>query len=365
MFTLEGLINNLDEVVCWFDQRGSLAFINKAGEEFFGRSLRELRNRSLSALFAEMGDLEMLLQKTLTEGRLYNCRQLEVDVGRIANVDLTLTPFYTADVLEGAILSIRENLSLSERDDYQFDSLLYLLGSIAHEIRNPLSGIRGAAQILGTKPPESEADECVGLIIKETDRLNSILQGYLTMTRSSGFHELNIHEIIEHALRLMKTTIRDGKIAVEKSYDPSLPAILGDESKLLQVIINLVKNSLEAMQESDEKTLSVTTRLSDEYVVIYEQSGPRRADNRVKKQRWVVVNFQDTGVGIAKDDLARIFLPLYTKKERGSGLGLALSRKIIKDHGGIIRVKSAPGSGACFSIYLPLPLGSTAPKTKR
>ncbi len=359
MISLEALINNLDEVVCLFDCEGRLAFINKVGEEFFGRNFREIRNRPLEALFSGSDDIEMLFQKTLSEGRLYNCKEMEIDIGRVANVDIHLAPFYSADSLDGAILCIRENLSLTEREDYQFDHLLYLLGSLAHEIKNPLSGIKGAAQILKTAPDNAEAGECVSLILKEADRLNAVLQGYLTMTRLPRFHQLNVHEVIEHALRVMDPVVREGAVAVGKSYDPSLPYISGDEGKLLQVFINLIKNALEAIEPMrGDRTLSISTRPSNEYVLIYDSAGPVKSKKRTKKRRWVVVNFQDSGIGLSRDEIGRIFLPLYTKKEKGSGLGLALSKKIIKDHGGIIKVKSTIGEGSIFSVYLPLPATS-------
>jgi two-component system nitrogen regulation sensor histidine kinase GlnL len=175
------------------------------------------------------------------------------------------------------------------------------------------------------------------------------------MTRLPRFHQVNVHEVIEHALRVMETDIKRGKIVVHKSYDPSLPCISGDEGKLLQVFINLIKNAIEAMELiKKEKILSISTRPSDEYMVIYEEPAHARAGKLIKKQRWAVINFQDTGIGLTKDEINRIFLPLYTKKENGSGLGLSLSKKIIKDHGGLIRVKSAGSRGSVFSLYLPL-----------
>ncbi len=354
MISLEGIINNVDEVICLFDRQGKLSFINKAGEEFFGRNLREIRNKPISYLFPQSEDIEVLFQKTVSEGRLYNCKEMEFDIGRPVNVDIHLAPFYAADTTEGAILCIRENLSLTEKEDYQFDHLLYLLGSIAHEIKNPLSGIKGAAQLLKANPADPEKGECVNLILKEADRLNSVLQGYLTMTRLPRFHQLNIHEVIEHAVRVLGPEIHDSKTQVEKSYDPSLPYLSGDEGKLLQVFINLIKNAIEAMERvGEERVLSISTRPSNEYVLIYEGAGAK-SGRRTRKRRWVVVTFQDTGIGLRRDEIARIFLPLYTKKEKGSGLGLALSKKIIKDHGGIIKVKSKVGGGSIFSVYLPL-----------
>jgi len=350
---IEMIVNNLDEAVCLFDRDGSLIFMNKAGEEFFGRSLGEIKH--IEDLFSDADDITMLMQKTINEGRLYNCKEMDVDIGRIANVDLNLAPFYLDNNIQGAILSVRENLSLTEREDYHFDSLLYLFGSIAHEIKNPLSGIRGAAQILKGNAENPDTIECTNLILKETDRLNSILQGYLTITRKPSFNKLNIHEVLEHAVKVMSTKIAEKKILIDKSYDPSLPGIYGDEGKLLQVFINLLKNAIEAMETSKNiRVLSISTRLSNEYMLIYEKGDiNKKKKRRTKKQRWVVVNVQDTGIGLHREEINRIFLPFYTKKEGGSGLGLALSKKIVRDHGGIIKAKSSAGSGSIFSVYLP------------
>lgn len=350
--SIEAIINNLDEAICLFDRDGRLIFMNKAGEEFFGKSLREIRH--IEDLFSDADDIAMLMQKTINEGRLYNCKEMDIDIGKIANVDFNLSPFYLDNNIQGAILSVRENLALTEREDYHFDSLLYLFGSIAHEIKNPLSGIRGAAQILKGNAENSDAVECTNLILKETDRLNSILQGYLAITRKPSFNKLNIHEVLEHAVKVMSTKIAKKKILIDKSYDPSLPSIYGDEGKLLQVFINLLKNAIEAMETSkNARVLRISTRPSNEYVLIYEKGGNNKNNKRTKKQRWAVVNVQDAGVGISKEEINRIFLPFYTKKEGGSGLGLALSKKIVRDHGGIIKAKSSAGSGSTFSVYLP------------
>jgi two-component system, NtrC family, nitrogen regulation sensor histidine kinase GlnL len=354
MISLETLINNIDEVVCLFDTRLKLSYVNKAGEEFFGRSFREMQGRTFKGLFPKAARVAKLARNTLKEGRLYNSKEteLELDTGRQVNVDLHIAPFYTPDRIDGAILCMRENRSISERDDYQFDHLLYLLGSIAHEIKNPLGGIKGAAQILRTNPGRQEAEECVNLVLKEADRLNAVLLGYLTMTRLPRFHQVNIHEAVEHALSVMLPEVRAGKITLEKSYDPSLPCISGDEGKLLQVFINLIKNAIEAMASVRRaRTLTVSTRFSDEYMLTYGTADKK--GKKLKKQRWVVISFSDTGVGIAREEISRIFMPFYTGKKKGSGLGLSLSKKIIRDHGGIIRVKSQ-GRGAAFSVFLPI-----------
>jgi two-component system, NtrC family, nitrogen regulation sensor histidine kinase GlnL len=352
MISLETLINNIDEALCLFDARLRLTFINKAGEEFFGRSFREMQDSTFTRLFPKAGGIAKLLRNSLKDGRSYNSKETELDIGRPLNVDLHIAPFYTPDKIGGVIICIRENRSISERDDYQFDHLLYLLGSIAHEIKNPLGGIKGAAQILRTNPSGPEAEECVNLILKEADRLNAVLLGYLTMTRLPRFQQINIHEAVEHAIKVMLAGINAEKIGLQKSYDPSLPCVMGDEGKLMQVFINLVKNAVEAMASvRHERVLTVSTRFSDEYMLTYSSSGKK--SKKMKKQRWVVVSFADTGVGVPREDTGRIFMPFYTRKKKGSGLGLSLSKKIIKDHGGLIRVKNQD-RGATFSVYLPI-----------
>lgn len=351
MVSFELLINNLCEAVFLFDKKGRLLFANKAAEEFFGRSLKEIRLKGFKVLFAGSKDIVVFIKKTLTEGRLFNGRDIEINIGKSATVDLKISPFYAAGSLEGAILSIRENLELTEKEDYNFDSFLYMIGSVAHEIKNPLSGIKGAAQILKGTAVGADDLECIDLILKETDRLNSVLLSYLSMTRKPAFNHINIHEVVEHSLKVMGPAIKGKKITVEKLYDPSLPIISGDEIKLLQVFINLLKNAVEAMEAAKDARLNISTGLSNEYMVIYKNRGANVEET--KKQRWVVVDIRDTGSGIPKNEIKKVFLPFYTKKTGGSGLGLSLSQKIVRDHGGIIKVKSEPGKGTSFRVYLP------------
>lgn len=368
----EAVINNLDEALFLFDKKGRLKFVNKAGEEFFGKGLKEIRNCTFRELFRDVKEIVVLLKKAVSEGRLFNCKALEVERGGAGTINVNISPFYVDDNLEGALLCIREDLSITSKEDYNFDALPYLIGSIAHEIKNPLSGIKGAAQILKGETGAPEAAECVELILKEAERLNLVLNSYLTMTRKPVFNRLNIHEVIEHALKVMGPAIHDKNIRLNKLYDPSLPNLRGDESKLLQVFINLMKNAIEAMEArklrasrigkesgySPEHSLAINTRPSNEYMLFYEGDGRDLKKGKLKKQRWMVITLQDTGIGIPRSEIEKVFLPFYTLKRGGSGLGLALSKKIIKDHGGIIKIVSKTGQGSTVSVYLPLEMTS-------
>ncbi len=367
----ETILNSLEDAVLLFNKKGRLLYLNKAGEELFGRKLRDLRDKGLGALFAKPCDLSGLVRRAINEGRSYKGRDIELLGLKDTTMDVYICPIYD-DGLDtttnsrvmthcyerepkGALLCLRENLYLADREDYQFDSLLYLLGSIAHEIKNPLSGIKGAAQLMCSRMPELNNDECLRMILGETERLNRVLHSYLTMTRRPVFNSLNIHEALEHALKVLSPLIKERNIYLLKSYDPSLPYISGDESKLLQVFINLLKNAVEALQDRrTRREIRVSTRLSNEYVLIYDTKEGSKRQHFGKRQRWIIVNIIDNGVGIDMEEQKRIFLPFYTKKRGGTGLGLSLSKKIIKDHGGIIRVKSQLDKGATFSVYLPV-----------
>ena len=346
---LEALINSLTEAVLLLDKRGSVTFINKTGEEFFRRSNQEILGKGLTDLYPGARALAALAKKAMKELRSFSIKDTEAKINGISRVDVHISPFIVDDRCEGVLLSLRENLSIAEREDPFFDSLVFLLGAIAHEIKNPLGGIKGAAQLLKRKlmkegevsPGADDVDEYINLIIRETDRLNTVLQNYLTMSKRSVLQQVNVHEVLEKAISIMDLSLKNGKISLHRFYDPSLPRVFGDGGKLLQVFLNIVKNALEAMPRGG--TLSVMTRPSGEYVV---QNG--------QIKRWAVISLRDTGIGIPKNEMQKIFLPFYTKKKRGTGLGLALSKKIIKDHDGFIKVERPDsGKGTVFHIYIP------------
>lgn len=347
---VEALVNSLGAVILLLDKSNTVAFINKTGEEFFGRGHQEMMGKKLADLYPGSAAVSRLARKAMKELRSFSAKDIEAKIAGAARVDLDISPFIVNDRCEGALLSIRENVSIAEREDPSFDSVIYLLGTIAHEIKNPLGGIKGAAQLLRTKllkgggetvHASDDIDEYLGLIIRETDRLDTVLQNYLTMSRKPVLQKVNIHEVLEKAISIMHLPLKNAKISVQRLYDPSLPKVVGDGSKLLQVFLNIIKNGIEAMPRGGR--LTVVTKPSDEHVV---QNG------RVK--RWAIVSIGDTGRGIPQSEIRKIFLPFYTGKKKGTGLGLALSKKIIKDHNGLIRVERPDsGKGTVFHIYIP------------
>jgi two-component system, NtrC family, nitrogen regulation sensor histidine kinase GlnL len=342
MISFESLINSLKETIIVFDKKASITFINKSGEELLRRSSKDVTGKKLLQILHNEKIISPLIKKTIREGRSLTGKSVIVNIGQPANIDFNLSPLFVNDRIEGAILSISENIHIREESDYDhdFDSAIYLLGTIAHEIKNPLGGIKGAAQLMRNLARDENLKEYTDLIERETDRLNSILVDYLTVCKTPSLHLLNLHEVLEKTLSLMNIQILKSETTVRRMYDPSLPLIRGDEAKLLQVFLNLFKNAIESMKKGG--SIEITTSPSRESFI-----------DQGKTKRWVLVSIKDTGKGIPEEDLKKIFLPFYTAKKTGSGIGLAVSKKVIKDHGGFIRVESQVKRGTVFHLYIP------------
>jgi two-component system nitrogen regulation sensor histidine kinase GlnL len=340
MIPFDSIINSLDETIILFNRKTKAIYINKAGEELLRRSAKDIVGKRFSQLVTGKEAISSHIKKSLVEGRSFKGKSIALDIGKNISVDFGLSPFFVNDQIEGVILSLSRNIDIAEREDIDFDSVVYLLGSIAHEIKNPLGGIKGAAQLLGQNTQGASIDEYTDLIVRETDRLDALLNDYLTVCKNPSFGPVNVHEILEKALAVMNTQLKKSEIKMKRLYDPSLPGIRGDEGKLLQVFLNIIKNAVESMKNGGK--LEIATYPSKE---LFSKGG--------KTKRMAVIAIRDSGKGIERKDLEKIFMPFYTKKRKGAGIGLAFSKKSIKDHGGFITVKSQKKKGTCFSIYLP------------
>lgn len=340
MVSFDAVINSLEESVILFDKWSRIRYLNRAGEELFGRGVKDILGMKLDQLIKGEKTITPLLKKAVTEARSFRGKSISLIIGHPRNMDFILSPLYLHDRIEGSVLSLSENLHISTTDSDDSDSLYYLLGSIAHEIKNPLGGIKGAAQLLRNKTQNVCIDDYIDLIIRETDRLNMILHDYLVICKKPSFHQVNVHEVIEKGLTLMQAAITKGKVMIKRSYDPSLPHVRGDEAKLLQVFVNIIKNAIESMKKGGK--LEISTSPSKE---LFGEQG--------KTKRMAVISVKDTGRGISEKEIEKIFVPFYTRKKSGTGIGLALSKRIIRDHGGLIRVNSQKGKGTTFFIYLP------------
>ncbi|MEE9524138.1 MAG: ATP-binding protein [Thermodesulfovibrionales bacterium] len=341
MSFFESLANSIEETIVAVDLRNRILFINRAGEETLGFLSGVVEGKSLSHIFKNDRTIVPLVKKAVKEVRPISGDKALLKVKKNARFDFTISPLVEKGKIEGAVILLRQSHNLPGKRDDQFDSIMYLLSSVAHEIKNPLAGIRGGAQLLRQKA-DGDDSKHLDVIIKETERLDKVVKSYLFIGRKPVFNEINIHEVIEEALNVLGPEMVQSKISLNRLYDPSLPSVKGDEGKLLQAFINVIKNAHEAMPKGG--TIVIKTKPAYEYLI---------EKKKKVKRRFVVVSFQDTGSGISEDDLDKIFMPFFTRKKSGSGLGLAISSKIIRDHNGLIKIEAAQKKGTSVDIYLP------------
>jgi two-component system nitrogen regulation sensor histidine kinase GlnL len=221
-----------------------------------------------------------------------------------------------------------------------------IAAGIAHEVKNPLGGIRGAAELLALRAGDAKARETAELIVREVDRISTLVEDLMVFARGEKLElaPVNLHRVLDDVLDLLAHDPLGASAKVERRYDPSLPDVLADGDRLTQVFLNLARNALQAL-EGRGGTLRITTRLSLDRRLVTDEG---------KLVPAVVIEFHDDGPGIPEAVLHELATPFFTTRASGHGLGLALSRHWISRHGGTLRITSAPGEGTTVKVSLPL-----------
>lgn len=357
--TVDILTGIVDGVVVT-DAEGRVLIWNRAAEEMTGIAATDAVGKKIQSVFHDNPVVKNQIERTFSSGRSYS----DYDSELIAKHRPPHPVGFVTSVLPdreglptGVILSIRDQEGVRDlkermRRSDRLATLGMIAAGIAHEVKNPLVGIRGAAQLMKAElHSDARAGfgkgliEYLDVIVKEADRLNNVLEGILNFTRLKPreIRAYNIHSILDRVLLLHEEQVRQNRIVLTRLYDPSLPDIIGNEDQLVQVFLNIIKNAVEAMSAGGK--LTVITRISDLFTSV-------QADG--KKHRLMVIKIVDTGRGIKQEHREDIFTPFFTTKDKGVGLGLALSYQIVQEHLGTIRVESQEQEGTTFSVYLPL-----------
>ncbi len=253
----------------------------------------------------------------------------------------------TPEPLHCLILYDRSGSAQADEHQKRLDRLQYLAtisSGLAHEIRNPLSGIKGASQLLTDSLKDNdELKEYAEIILNEVVRVDRLLKDlqHLTQPQRLKRSTVNINKVA-HAIFLLQKTVEPKRITYIEEYDPSLPEISADHESLSQVVLNLVKNARQAIK--GEGKITLRTRAANDFLL--HKSG--------RKQQYMAIEVIDTGEGIQTEAKQNIFIPFFTTKASGSGLGLALCQQIVEEHGGQMLVKSEEGKGSTFSVLLPI-----------
>lgn len=345
------ILDNLLTAAIVVDENLQLTFVNSAAEILLGVSSEQVLGKPIEHCFVDMDATPDALREALAGNRHFTTRrarwrlhsnaEITVDYSVSPNPDLGMV-IIEAHALDRLLRINREEAMLSTQETSR-----NLIRSLAHEIKNPLGGIRGAAQLLARELSSNRIDdfeEYTRIIIDETDRLRNLVDRMLGPHRPANRKPTNIHEVLEHVMIVLRAETSN-RLRLLRDYDPSIPEVPGDRELLIQATMNIARNAVQVLLENGRESdgcITFRTRVQRRYTI-------------GRKQHPLVARLSiiDNGPGIPPELIEDIFFPMITGRAEGTGLGLAIAQNLISQHEGLIECESEPGLTE-FSIYLPL-----------
>ncbi len=341
------ILDNLSTAILCLDHTLKIKMLNPSAQHLLAISDNRGPNSQLSDYLRGFREIESVLFDALQTGQPYTQRkaQLTLSNGQSITVDYTVSPMSEGDWPMLALeLQPLDRLLRIDRDEivriHQETSHQMILG-LAHEIKNPLGGIRGAAQLLAQELADKNLDDYTAIIIEETDRLRNLVDRLLGPNRLPTLISTNIHEVLERVCTLVEAETLGLKI--KRDYDPSIPDLLADKEQLHQCILNIVRNAMQAViGYADTPEITLVTRTERQFTI------------GTTRHRLVArIDIIDNGPGIPDGLKDQLFFPMISGRPDGTGLGLSFAHSIIAQHHGIIEFNSRPGR-TIFSLLIPL-----------
>ena len=341
------IIEGMSTVTLLFDADLNLDYINPAGEMLFEQSARHMLGLPFVDLVQNRDELssskwtdEIKLGQSFTRHEVTLVLSFEKEI----MVNLTILPLTDSMDKKGYLLEIIPverwlRITRDEQRAEQQEVTQEILRGLSHEIKNPLGGLRGAAQLLERELPNKDLKEYTQVIISEADRLQVLVNRILGPAGLPNFKDVNIHEVLELVRSLIRIEVKEG-IVIHRDYDPSVPDIKADHDMLIQALLNIARNACEALKGKGNITLR--TRVVRKYTI------------GLQRHKLVAcIEVIDDGPGIPADIREKIFFPMVTGRAEGSGLGLSISQSLIHQHDGVIECESEPGK-TVFAVILPI-----------
>jgi two-component system, NtrC family, nitrogen regulation sensor histidine kinase GlnL len=346
------LLDALSTGIVMLDEHLCVVYANVGAQDLLSFSLNQSRGRPIQELFPNCTVLRELLRRSLDHTEPCAGHEIELLAAGAqaprepAVIDITVTPLEgeitgTHLLLELADARVRQRISRESEILSRLDGSRLMIRQLAHEIKNPLGGLRGAAQLLERELREAALKEYTAVIINEADRLCALVDSMLGPARARHVRgDVNIHEICEHVFQLLRSEA-PVDVVMERDYDPSLPSGAFDRNEIIQAVLNVGRNALQALPPRGGRVLIRTRALSNISI------------GTVRHRLVANIEVQDNGHGVPPELRSSLFYPLVTGRPNGSGLGLAVAQELIARHRGLIEFESQP-SHTVFSLLLPL-----------
>ena len=344
---LDVIFETMSTAVLVVDAELKFNYANHSAETMLQVSNNQLHGLSLSEWFVKDCLDFMRLRTAIQDGESFSVSELQLLFadGRFALADMSATSIERYDtpmmLLEFKLLDQQKRISQETMQWSQQQAARELIRGLAHEIKNPLGGIRGAAQLLEKNVDADDVSEYTGMIIEQSDRLRNLVDRLLGPNSPPDFAYHNIHRILEK-IRTLATFEESYSINIVRDYDPSIPDLWLDDGMIQQALLNIVRNSMQALNEQNGGTISLRTRI-ERQMTIHGQRFPLVAE----------IKIIDDGPGIPEHLKDTLFYPMVTGKQDGTGLGLSIAQTLIDHHRGKIEVDSWPGHTE-FTLYLPI-----------
>jgi two-component system nitrogen regulation sensor histidine kinase GlnL len=338
------ILESLSTAVLVFDHALRLSYLNPAGEMLLAVSARQAGGQRLPDLLPGTAALAERLEQAVIDDQPYTEHELHLHLptGSDITVDCVVTPMLDqGNDLLVELIQVDRHLRIAREENLleQHQAARQLVRGLAHEIKNPLGGLRGAAQLLERELHNEDLKEYTRIIIGEADRLRSLVNRMLGPNQLPQMRPCNIHQIVEHVRNLVAAEDHPA-LELIRDYDPSIPDFLADPEQLIQAVLNIVRNAAQALGGTGR--IRLRTRTQRQFTI------------GQKRHKLVVrVDVIDNGPGIPPEMLETIFYPMVTGHAEGTGLGLSIAQSLVNVHGGIIECSSRPGHTE-FTLYLPL-----------
>lgn len=350
------LLDNLTTATLLLNGELRLEYMNPAAEMLLAVSGQRSHGQFISELFTESTEALSSLRQAVEQAHPFTKREAQLTslTGQTITVDYAVTPIlHQGQTLLLLEVHPRDRLLRITKEEAQLskqETTKMLVRGLAHEIKNPLGGIRGAAQLLARELPEDGLRDYTNVIIEEADRLRNLVDRMLGSNKLPSLAMTNIHEVLERVCSLVEAESQ-GCITLVRDYDPSLPDVLIDREQMIQAVLNIVRNAMQAISSQNELRLgriTLRSRALRQFTI-----------GHVRHRLVARVEIIDNGPGIPLELQDTLFYPMVSGRPDGTGLGLAITQNIISQHQGLIECESHTGHTA-FSIYLPLEQGATA-----